>query len=100
MPLQTHPLRVATRWSRPTSMAGEATSSGFSGSRPERKARMNLGPVQVVVVGFADEEFVGGVLPELLRLRDREAVRLIDVTFVTKDDDGLLTRMDLGDLAS
>jgi uncharacterized membrane protein len=59
---------------------------------------MEFGPVQVVVVGFSDEEFVGGVLPELRRLRGRDVIRLIDVIFVSKDDDGRLTAMDVSDV--
>lgn len=56
---------------------------------------MEFGPVQVVVVGFSDEKFVGGILPELRRLRGRDVIHLIDVTFVSKDDDGRLMAMDV-----
>lgn len=60
---------------------------------------MELGPVQVVVVGFSDDEFASGILPELRRLRGTDAIRLIDVTFVSKDDDGALTAVEVGDVA-
>ena len=60
---------------------------------------MELGPVQVVVVGFHDEELASGILRELRRLRDADAIRLIDATFVSKDDDGTLTAIGVGDVA-
>jgi uncharacterized membrane protein len=65
------------------------------GRRREEGHPMELGPVQVVVVGFADEEFASGILPELRRLRDADAIRLIDVTFVSKDEDGALTTVEV-----
>jgi hypothetical protein len=61
---------------------------------------MELGPVQVVVVGFSDDGFAGGILPELRRLRSRGTVRLIDVLLVDKDDDGRLTAAAVSDVAS
>ena len=58
-----------------------------------------FGPVQILVVGFADERFAGQVLPELRRLRERGAVRLLDLLFVSKDEDGNVTTMDVPDLS-
>ena len=60
---------------------------------------MEFGPVQVVVVGFSDDGFVAGILPELRRLRGQDPIRLIDATFVSKDDDGLLTAIDVSAVA-
>jgi hypothetical protein len=68
------------------------------GRRQEEGHPMEFGPVQLVVVGFTDAEFVSGILPELRRLRDADAIRLIDVTFVSKDDDGALTAVEVGDV--
>lgn len=59
---------------------------------------MEFGPVQIVVVGFSDDEFVSGILPELRRLRGQDVIRLIDATFVRKDDDGRLTAIDVSDV--
>jgi hypothetical protein len=61
---------------------------------------MAFGPVQVIVIGFSDEAFPGAVLPELRRLRGQDAVRLVDVTFVSKDDDGRLTMVEPGGLGA
>jgi hypothetical protein len=57
---------------------------------------MEFGPVQVLVVGCPDGALVGGLLDELERLRRRRVIRLVDVLFVTKDQDGCLTPMDAG----
>jgi uncharacterized membrane protein len=56
---------------------------------------MERGPVQVVVVGFGDDGFAGQVLPELWRLRGGTVIRLLDAIFVSKDEDGRLTTMDV-----
>jgi uncharacterized membrane protein len=55
------------------------------------------GPVQVVVVGFAGDEFADRVFPELRRLRCGGLIRLLDAIFVSKDEDGRLTTMDVHD---
>jgi uncharacterized membrane protein len=47
-----------------------------------------LGPVQILVLGFEDGQFTQEVLDELRALRRADAVRLVDLLFVTKDDDG------------
>jgi uncharacterized membrane protein len=58
---------------------------------------MEFGPIQVVVVGFIDGDFVGTILRELERLRRRQVIRLVDVLFVSKDQDGSLTPIGTGD---
>ena len=55
------------------------------------------GPVQVVVVGFAGDQFADRILPELRRLRSSGPIRLLDAIFVSKDEDGCLTTMDTHD---
>jgi hypothetical protein len=58
-----------------------------------------LGPVQILVVGFAGNRFNGEILPELRRLRDRDIIRLVDLLFVTIDEDGSVTALDIADLS-
>ena len=60
---------------------------------------MAMGPVQLLVVGFADGEFKGEILAELERLRDHEVVRLIDLVFVRKDADGRVEKILRRDLS-
>jgi uncharacterized membrane protein len=49
---------------------------------------MSVGPVQLVVLGFPHPNFHGEMIAELERLRENDAVRVIDALAVYKDDDG------------
>src|SRR4030081_3324600 len=60
---------------------------------------MEFGPVQMLVVGFEHGKFEGEILAELKRLRDEEIIRLVDLLFVNKDDDGVITAVELSDLS-
>ena len=60
---------------------------------------MRLGPVQLLVVSFGRPDFGGEVLAEFERLRQSEAVRVIDLLVVRKDADGLVQRVHHPDLA-
>jgi len=59
---------------------------------------MELGPVQMMVVGFEKATFTGEILPELERLAEADVVRVLDLMFVDKDADGNITTMQLSDL--
>lgn len=60
---------------------------------------MPIGPVQLLVVSFAEPEFRGEIIEELRRLRDSDVIRLIDALVVQKDLDGNLRAMQWSDLA-
>ena len=60
---------------------------------------MEFGPVQMLVVGFEHGKFEGEILAELKRLREQEIIRLVDLLFVTKDDDGEIVTVELSDLS-
>jgi uncharacterized membrane protein len=49
---------------------------------------MTIGPVQLLVLGFKQPDFRGGIQAELQRLRDNDLVRVIDALVVQKDDEG------------
>jgi uncharacterized membrane protein len=49
---------------------------------------MAIGPVQLLVLGFAQPNFQGEIREELDRLRDNDLVRVIDALAVRKDADG------------
>ena len=59
---------------------------------------MEFGPVQILVVGFTDDEFAADVLPEIRRLREGDFIRVIGLDFMTKDEAGDLTRLELAEL--
>ena len=60
---------------------------------------MAIGPVQLLVIGFAGGEFKGEILEELHRLKDNDIIRLIDMTFVRKDESGELLVYEQSDLS-
>jgi uncharacterized membrane protein len=50
---------------------------------------LTLGPVQMLIVGFTDDDkFDGSIIKELERLKEHDIVRLIDLLFVKKNEDG------------
>jgi len=58
-----------------------------------------LGPVQIMVVGFEKPDFRGDVLTELKRLKEKELIRLVDLVVVSKGDDDDITAVELSDLS-
>ena len=51
---------------------------------------MAIGPVQLIVLGFANPDFHGEIIAELERLRESDMVRVIDSLAVYKDEAGEL----------
>ena len=51
---------------------------------------MSIGPVQLIVLGFDHPEFRGEIIAELERLRENDAIRVIDALAVYKDAEGEL----------
>ena len=49
---------------------------------------MNIGPVVYLILGFPGNNFTGQIVPELAKLIDSGLVRIIDLTFISKDADG------------
>jgi uncharacterized membrane protein len=49
---------------------------------------MTIGPVQLLVLGFAQPDFQGEIIRELEKLRDSDVVRVIDALAVYKDAEG------------
>jgi uncharacterized membrane protein len=63
------------------------------------ETKIPFGPVQMLVVGFANPQFNGEILAELTRLREADIVRLIDLMVVAKDADGELITVQTSDLS-
>jgi uncharacterized membrane protein len=60
---------------------------------------MALGPVQILVIGYgADAQFAGAALDELKRLTEHDVVRLVDLLFVHKNEDGSVEKVELTDV--
>jgi uncharacterized membrane protein len=60
---------------------------------------MPFGPVQMLVLEFDRTRFDGEIMPELERLKDDGVIRLIDLLFVTKTEDGELDVIQTSDLS-
>jgi uncharacterized membrane protein len=60
---------------------------------------MDLGPVQMLVVGFEDGKFEGEILAELKRLREHDIIRLVDLLFISRDDQGGVVKLEHSDLS-
>src|SRR3954451_22517216 len=52
---------------------------------------MSIGPVEYMVIGFPDNKFTGQIAPALAQLIENGLIRLIDLTFISKDVDGEVT---------
>jgi uncharacterized membrane protein len=59
---------------------------------------MEFGPVQLLVIGFEDGEFSGEILAALRRLREHDIVRLVDLIFVARGEDGEFEAVEHSDL--
>jgi uncharacterized membrane protein len=59
---------------------------------------MAIGPVQLVVLGFEQPDFHGEIIAELERLRENDAVRVIDALAVHKDASGEIEVVHLSNL--
>ena len=59
----------------------------------------SYGPLQIVIVGFeTTERFRGEAARELIDLRGRGMIRVLDARFFHRAPDGKLTEVDLGPL--
>jgi hypothetical protein len=57
-----------------------------------------LGPISYLIVEFPGNRMTGEGFPILVDLVDRGLIRILDLTFVTRDDDGSIRVLELGDL--
>jgi uncharacterized membrane protein len=60
----------------------------------------DLGPVQLLIIAFEGGSFEGKILDELRRLREQEAVRLVDLLFVAKGEDDEVIELVMSDLTA
>jgi uncharacterized membrane protein len=60
---------------------------------------MQIGPVQLLVIGYDSDETHPGLRAELARLRAEQGIRLIDLLHVRKHPDGQVERIEVTDLS-
>ena len=49
---------------------------------------MAVGPIEYIVVGFPGNKFNGEIAPELAKLIESGTIRILDLVFIGKDDNG------------
>ena len=59
---------------------------------------METGPVEYMVVGFPGNKFSGEIAPALSELVESGTIRIIDLTFVLKDENGDVAAFEVNDL--
>jgi uncharacterized membrane protein len=57
-----------------------------------------MGPVDYILVEWPGRQPNGEAMPHLVDLVDRGLIRIIDLTFITKDEDGNVAGLELADL--
>ena len=59
---------------------------------------MAVGPVDVYIIGFPGNKFTGRIAPAILELVENGTIRVLDLLFVMKDADGVVTSLAAADL--
>ena len=62
------------------------------------EASEELGPVDYLIVAFPGSQFKGEIAPALAELIEAGTIRIMDVTFVTKDENGETAALELMDM--
>ncbi len=60
---------------------------------------MTHGPIEFVVIGFAGNKFSGRIMPALEALVNSKTVRILDLTFVKKDENGAIQSLEFDELS-
>ena len=59
---------------------------------------MEVGPVDVYIIGFPGNKFSGKIAPAIQELVDNGTIRVLDLLFVMKDADGVVATLAIEDL--
>lgn len=59
---------------------------------------MTLGPVDVYIIGFPQNNFSGDIVPAIMKQVDAGVIRILDVLFVTKGADGTVATLTASDI--
>jgi uncharacterized membrane protein len=57
-----------------------------------------IGPVEYIIIGFPENQFKGEIVPALADLVESGTVRILDLIFITKDENGDVTTIEYEDL--
>jgi uncharacterized membrane protein len=59
---------------------------------------MAVGPVDVYIIGFPGNKFSGQIAPAIMELTENGTIRVLDLLFVMKDADGVVTTVEAADI--
>jgi hypothetical protein len=59
---------------------------------------MAVGPVDVYIIGFPGNKFSGKIAPAIKELTDNGTIRVLDLLFVMKDAEGVVTTIEASDI--
>ena len=59
---------------------------------------MAVGPVDVYIIGFPGNKFSGRIAPAIIDLAENGTIRVLDLLFVMKDADGIVTTIEAADI--
>ena len=59
---------------------------------------MSIGPIEYIVVGFPGNKFKGEIVPALAELVENGTIRILDLVFILKDEEGNVAAVELADL--
>jgi hypothetical protein len=59
---------------------------------------MEVGPVDVFIIGFPGNKFTGRIAPAILDLVEAGTIRVLDLLFVMKGEDGTVTVIEAEDI--
>ena len=64
----------------------------------EASTDVEMGPIDYLVVEWPDRQPTGEAAPYLLDLVERGLIRILDLAFIAKDQDGSVARLEIADL--
>jgi uncharacterized membrane protein len=65
----------------------------------EREQFEEMGPVDYAVFEWPKQQPTGEVAPMIMDLHDRGIIRILDIAFLMKDEDGSVAAMELGEMS-
>lgn len=57
-----------------------------------------MGPIDYIVLEWPDRQPAGEIAPMIVDLAERGIIRVIDIAFMAKDEDGTVGTIEIGDL--
>jgi hypothetical protein len=72
--------------------------SSAAALNPDKERSMAVGPVDVYIIGFPGNKFTGRIAPAIMELVENGTIRILDLLFIMKDADGVVTTLEATDL--